>query len=103
MLHLLRDQGTGVLSWPRSSPRTPQTGGWKHSRFGADPAAEHLIWGADLHLAGEYLVVSERCESTLSVLPVAAEGSLGEQVCVADTEKQPRGFNVTDDLVVCPG
>lgn len=103
VLHLLRDQGTGVLELAQIVTAHATDRGLKHSRFGADPAAEHLIWGADLHLAGEYLVVSERCESTLSVLPVAAEGSLGEQVCVADTEKQPRGFNVTDDLVVCPG
>ena len=37
--------------------------GLKHSRFGADPRAEHLIWGADLHLAqgGRCLLYTSRC------------------------------------------
>ncbi len=78
--------------------------GLTHSRFGADPAAEHLIWGADVWLHGNFLVASERSESTLAVLPVGEDGTLGEQVCIVGTEQQPRGFAVSSDgLVVCPG
>lgn len=103
VLHLLRDPETGVLSLDQVVTAHATDRGLTHSRFGADPVAEHLIWGADLHLCGGHLVASERCESTLSVLPVHADGSLGEQVCIADTEKQPRGFVVTGDLVIAPG
>lgn len=73
--------------------------GLKVSEFGADPKANHLIWGADLHVVadGEFLVCSERTISTLAAVRLDAEGRLGEVVSLNPTEKQPRGFNVTPD------
>ena len=52
----------------RQSPRDRP--GLRHSRFGADPTAEHLIWGADIALArgGRLVLSGERCESTLASL-----------------------------------
>lgn len=73
--------------------------GLSHSRFGADPRAEHLIWGADLHLspAEDFLWCSERTESTLATVPVGADGTLAHATSFVNTEPQPRGFCVTDD------
>lgn len=68
-----------------------------HSRFGADPTEEHLIWGADLHRAGSWLIASERSSSELASVAVAADGRLGEVVGFTPTQRQPRGFNVTAD------
>lgn len=67
-----------------------------HSRLGADPVEEHLIWGADLHVAGSWLLCSERSASTIASLPLD-EGRLGDAVAFASTPKQPRGFGVTSD------
>lgn len=99
-----RDAATGQLT-PRQLVTAHATDrGLGHSIFGADPLEHHFIWGADVHLVGdEWLVASERTESTLSVLPVASDGSLGEQVAVVGTQQQPRGFITSGDLVVCPG
>ncbi|MDO5710953.1 MAG: beta-propeller fold lactonase family protein [Micrococcales bacterium] len=66
------------------------------SRFGADPVAEHLIWGADLHVAGPWLLCSERSASTIATLPIR-DGRLGQAVAFAPTQPQPRGFAVTAD------
>lgn len=68
--------------------------GLRHSRMGADPAAENLIWGADLHLAGPWLLCSERTASTIATVTIN-DGSLGEIAAVTPTLKQPRGFAVT--------
>lgn len=103
VLHLLRDPESGNLTLVQVATAHATDRGLKHSRFGADPVEEHLVWGADLHFCGNFLVVSERCESTLSVLPLNPDRSLADQVCIVDTEKQPRGFNVTGDLVFCVG
>lgn len=70
--------------------------GLKHSRFGADPRAEHLIWGADVHPAGRWLLASERSASTLATVSRDG-GRLGEVVAFASTREQPRGFAVTAD------
>ena len=67
-----------------------------HSRLGADPVEEHLIWGADLHVAGSWLLCSERSASTIASLPLE-QGRLGDAVAFAATPKQPRGFGVTAD------
>ncbi|WP_202863624.1 lactonase family protein [Ornithinimicrobium avium] len=79
--------------------------GLRHSRYGADPTEEHLIWGADLHRAGAWLITSERSSSELASLPVDGEGGLGEPAHFTPTQPQPRGFAVTPDgrLVVSVG
>lgn len=71
--------------------------GLKHSRYGADPKAEHLVWGADVHVAGPWLVCSERTASTLATVARDAEGRLGDVAAFTPTQKQPRGFAVTAD------
>jgi len=73
--------------------------GLAHSRFGADPRSEHLIWGADLHLAagGRLALASERTAGTIASLALDASGRLGEMVALRPTEPQPRGFAVTGD------
>lgn len=71
--------------------------GLSHSRLGAEPLEEQLIWGADVHLAGNHALASERTASTLSSITLDAEGQLGEVVSIVPVETQPRGFNVTDD------
>ena len=71
--------------------------GLNHSRYGAKPMDEHLIWGADLHLASQYLFTSERTTSTITATRVGDDGSLGDVVSHTPVELQPRGFAVTSD------
>ena len=71
--------------------------GLSHSRYGADPMEEHLIWGADLHRAGRFLLTSERTESTIATVEVNGDGSLGDVLGHTKVEQQPRGFCVTAD------
>ena len=73
------------------------TAGLAHSRFGADPQAEGLIWGADVHVAGEFLITSERSSSQLTATRLTEQGRLGDVVGYTDTERVPRGFTVTAD------
>lgn len=68
-----------------------------HSRFGADPVAEHLIWGADVHRAGPYLVTSERTSSHLAVTALGRAGELDHVVGFTPTEHTPRGFAASPD------
>lgn len=77
--------------------------GLAHSRYGADPREEHLIWGADVHLADGYVISSERTGSKLAVTELREDGSLGEVVGFTSTSMQPRGFAVTGDLVISVG
>ena len=94
-----RDATTGELTVAESVAAHATDRGLSVSEYGADPQADHLIWGADLHLVdGEhFLVCSERTESTLATVALDAEGHLGEVVAITGTEAQPRGFNVTPD------
>lgn len=71
--------------------------GLAHSRFGADPEAENLIWGADIHRAGDYLLTSERMSSLIAATRLDAGGRLGDVVAFAPVERQPRGFAVSPD------
>ena len=71
--------------------------GLEHSELDADPKERPLIWGADVHVAGDYVLTSERNTSQLTSVRRHAQGRLGEVVGFADTEKTPRGFNVTSD------
>ncbi|WP_256841739.1 lactonase family protein [Ornithinimicrobium cryptoxanthini] len=95
----------GSLSSAESVSIVDPRHGLQHSRLGADPTQEHLIWGADLHRAGGWLVTSERSSSELASIPVDASGRLGAPVHFTPTQQQPRGFNVTSDgrLVVSVG
>lgn len=89
----------GRLSALGAASFVDSTAGLAHSRFGANPAAEHLIWGADVHLARDetYLLATERTASTLATLAVDGSGRLGAQVAIRPTQAQPRGFAVTPD------
>lgn len=87
----------GGLTLRESVSIVDPSAGLKHSRFGADPQKEHLIWGADVHRAGRWLVASERSASTLATVALRPDGELGEVVGFAPTEAQPRGFAVTGD------
>jgi len=71
--------------------------GLAHSRIDADPQDEPLIWGADVHRAGGYLLTSERNSSQLTVTRLSESGRLGEVVGFTDTEQVPRGFDVSAD------
>ncbi|MGO4958160.1 lactonase family protein [Luteococcus sp. Sow4_B9] len=108
VLRFTRDAGTGALEHVQTVAAHDTSAGLGHSVIDEDPVANHYVWGADLHFAGpegRWLVVSERTESTLAVLPVADSGMLAEPVSIARVNTQPRGFVVTPDgaHVVCPG
>lgn len=70
--------------------------GLSHSRIDADPLEEHLIWGADVGVAGDIVLASERTSSLLTAVPVR-DGRLGEPVSFTPMPEQPRGFRVSDD------
>ena len=99
VLTYTRDTATGTLAAAGATGAHATDRGLRHSRFGADPTAEHLIWGADIALArgGRLVLASERCESTLASLRIADDGVAGPMLDLADTEPQPRGFAVTTD------
>lgn len=99
VLHYDRDASTGALTLQGSATAYDTTKELGHSEFGADPLAHHYIWGADLHLGagGTRLWASERTESTLGGLSVAADGSVSAPECFAVTETQPRGFALSED------
>ena len=73
--------------------------GLRHSRFGADPIADHLVWGADLHLSSDERTcwASERSESTLATIRIDADGMPHSAERFTPTEQQPRGFAVSPD------
>lgn len=95
----------GILHRAEAVDVVNPTAGLTHSRLGADPAQERLVWGADVHRAGCYLLTSERSFSQLTVTRLSEAGQLGEVVGYTDTERVPRGFAVTADgeLVVAVG
>jgi len=106
-IRFARDPSSGRLIREESVPGHDTTRGLRPSFFGADPLAHHYIWGADLHLTpdGRRLLCSERTESTLTVIDVAADGRLLGQASVAETERQPRGFTLSPEgrLVLAVG
>ncbi|GAA3912604.1 lactonase family protein [Microbacterium invictum] len=99
VLHYARDTATGTLTLRGSAPAHDPSKGLGHSEFGADPRANHFIWGADLHWGddGRRLWASERTESTLGAVAVAADGSLTAPDTFTVTEPQPRGFALSPD------
>ena len=94
VLHFARDAEAGTLELRDAADAFDPSKGLAHSRFGADPRAEHLIWGADLHFGagGRRLWCSERTESTLGAVSVADDGSVSAPERFVETEPQPRGF-----------
>lgn len=99
VLHYVRDTSSGTLTLGGTATAYDTTKDLGHSEFGADPLANHYIWGADLHFGvGEQpLWASERTESTLSAVAVAADGSVTPAEHFTVTETQPRGFAVSAD------
>ena len=98
VLHFSRDGDAGVLSLRGAASAIDPAHGLGHSSFGADPRANHFIWGADLHWGGtEWLWCSERTESTLGAVAVAADGTVSAARRFTVTEPQPRGFAVSPD------
>ena len=99
VLHYARDASTGALALQDSSTAHDTTKRLGHSVLGADPLANHYIWGADLHFGtGErHLWASERTESTLGAVVVDVDGSLSAPTRFTVTEPQPRGFAVSPD------
>lgn len=68
------------------------------SVYGWDPRERHLIWGADLALAGgRWLLCSERTESTVGAVELDANGHLTQRVVLSKVEEQPRGLAVAPD------
>lgn len=66
------------------------------SAYGWNPREDHLIWAADLALAGggRWLLCSERTESTVAAVELDADGHLTQRVVLSQVEAQPRGFAV---------
>ena len=94
-----RDPATGALTAAGATAVVDPGFGLAHSRYGADPRAEHLIWGADLHLSADGRTVwsTERTESVLTTSPIDGDGAVGAPVAHLATEPQPRGFGVSPD------
>lgn len=98
VLHFARDTDAGTLTARGTASAVDPSAGLTRSRFGADPRAEHLVWGADLHFSADDLLwASERSASTLAAVPVAADGSVTDARSFVVTEPQPRGFAVSPD------
>lgn len=99
VLHYSRDTTTGALALRTATSAYDTKKHLGHSVFGADPLANHYIWGADLHVGadGRHLWASERTESTLAAVAVADDGSLSAPERFTVTETQPRGFALNAD------
>jgi 6-phosphogluconolactonase len=99
VLHFARDTEAGTLELRGAANAFDPSKELRHSRLGADPVAEHLIWGADLHrgAGGRLLWCSERTQSTLAAVSVADDGSVSAPDRFMTTEPQPRGFALSPD------
>jgi 6-phosphogluconolactonase len=111
---LARDPQSGQLGEPRHSERPPVLAHLRDGQARPTPSAPvqpdpallaTMVWAAELRVApdGRFLYLSERTTSRLIVYRVAADGALAYAGC-ADTETQPRGFNLSPDgrwLVAC--
>lgn len=107
VLHFRRNAETGTLLYAGKAGAHRTDRGLAHSRFGADPLAEHLIWGADLHFNADETVLwaSERTESSLATVHLDSGNNPHTATTFADTETQPRGFAVSADgrFLLCTG
>lgn len=99
VLHYGRDTTSGQLTLRGEATAYDTTKELGHSVFGADPLANHYIWGADLHFGagGNRLWCSERTESILGAVAVTDDGSVSAPERFTVTETQPRGFAVSPD------
>lgn len=97
VLHFARNADAGTLTLRGAASAVDPSKDLGHSTLGADPRANHFIWGADLHLAGDRLWASERTESTLGAVSIAADGSLIAPRAFTVTEPIPRGFAISPD------
>lgn len=106
VLHYRRSPD-GTLTLAGQAAASVPGRGLRPSRLGADPVAGHLIWGADLHLSldGKACWASERSESTLATVPIAADGTPRPAERFTPAERQPRGFAVSPDgrHLLCTG
>lgn len=106
VLHYLRSSPGALTLAGRATAFGPGRG-LRHSRFGADPIADHLIWGADLHLSADERTcwASERSESTLATVPIDPDGAPRSAERFTPAERQPRGFAVSPDgrYLLCAG
>ncbi len=106
VLRYRRDKHFGNLTAAGSVTAIDESKGLGHGEFGADPLEHHYIWGADLHFSDpSHLWCSERTESTLGAVTVAADGSMTPPASFTVTETQPRGFAVSPDgrYLICAG
>lgn len=94
-----RDPSTGVLTAAEAVTNIPTDRGLSHSRFGAKPREEDLIWCSDLRLStdGRRLFSAERTRGTITAVDVAADGTLGAATAHSDVVAQPRHFVVLPD------
>lgn len=101
-LRYRRDPETGTLDVAERVTNIPTDRGLSHSRFGADPRAEDLIWGSDLRLStdGRRLYSAERTRGTITAVEVGADGALGRATAHSDVAAQPRHFVVLPDDTV---
>jgi len=99
VLHFARNTEDGTLTPLDKATAYDTTKGLRRSVIDEDPLAHHYIWGADLHIGegGRRLWASERTESTLGAVGVAASGSVLAADRFTVTETQPRGFAVSRD------
>lgn len=94
-----RDPVDGTLTLKEAVSCIPDGRGLTHSRFGADPRAEDLIWGSDLHFSvdGRRLFCAERTRGTITAVAIGADGTLEEETAHSDVVAQPRHFVVLPD------
>ncbi|MFT4214801.1 MAG: beta-propeller fold lactonase family protein [Microbacterium sp.] len=99
VLHFTRDPDAGTLTPAGAATAFDRSAGLGHSALGADPLANHFIWGADVHFGADERVLwaSERTASTLAAVPVGAGGAVSDAVALTVTEQQPRGFATSPD------
>jgi 6-phosphogluconolactonase len=110
-----RDTVSGRLTYRGESPRAAPL---QHLNVGMArplpndpnlnlPPIESMIWGADIHVRpdGRFVYVSERTLSKLLVYRVVDDGGVLEYAGEAETEAQPRGFNIdsTGSLLIACG
>lgn len=107
VLHYARDTTTGTLELRGATSVVDAGKELGRSIFGADPMANHFIWGADIHWGANQktLWTSERTESTLAASIVGTDGAVTEPRRFHPTEPQPRGFALSPDgsLLVAAG
>ncbi|NHU85690.1 lactonase family protein [Kocuria sp. JC486] len=107
VLRFSRDKSTGELTAVDATNTVDPDAQLQQGVLGGSPLDEHAIWGADIHWGADEqtLWVSERTESTLAAVEVAADGSLTPPENYTVTETQPRGFATSPDgrLLVAAG